>query len=110
MSRAIESRPTFIPQMSDIKETGQLEQDADVIIFQVWPHRIDKECDPTEYHFYVGKNRSRETNSWSVKCKFVPSRQMLVYDKPQFSPAVMNVFDDPIGSGQTDDDLDGNFN
>lgn len=104
MSRAIEGRVPFIPQMSDIKETGQLEQDADVIVFQVWPHRIDKEQDPTEYHFYVGKNRSREINQWSVKCKFVPARQMLVYEKPKPIDDKPKLSDFPSDFGGVDAD------
>ena len=83
MSRSIEGRHKFMPVMSDLKESGQLEQDADVIVFQVWPHRIDSKEDPHEYIFYIGKNRSRPINEPSVKCRFLPSRQMLVYEKTQ---------------------------
>ncbi len=39
MNRAIEGRTEFIPQLNDLKETGQLEQDADVIVFLCWPHK-----------------------------------------------------------------------
>lgn len=79
MSRAIESRSEFVPVMSDLKESGQFEQDADVIIFLVWPHKIDSEKPPNEYLVFIGKTRNRETNKPVVKCKFEPGRQRLVH-------------------------------
>lgn len=80
MSRAIESRKKFEPYMSDIKETGQFEQDADVVLFCVWPHRIDSSKDPHEFKLYVAKNRNRPINSPVITCNIVPSRQMLTVD------------------------------
>ena len=77
LNREIERRGEFLPTMADIKGTGQFEQDADVILFLCWPHRLDSSRDPSEYVFFVGKNRNRAINSSTVTCKFLPSRQML---------------------------------
>lgn len=82
LNRSIEARNKFVPQMSDLKDTGQLEQDADVILFLVWPHRIDQKQPPNEYQFFVGKNRNRPINQVAVKCRFHPSRQMFMPEKP----------------------------
>lgn len=82
LSRSIESRPKFVPVMGDIKDTGQLEQDADVILFLCWPHRLDSKNHPDEYLFFVAKNRNRAINQPVVKCVFKPSRQMLVSEQP----------------------------
>jgi replicative DNA helicase len=75
MGRAIEKRDKFIPVMSDTKESGQFEQDADVIVFSVWPYRLKPENPMDEYQFHVMKNRNREIVSPFVLCKFDPSRQ-----------------------------------
>jgi KaiC/GvpD/RAD55 family RecA-like ATPase len=81
LNREIEKRNNFIPKSSDIKETGQLEQDADVIIFGVWPHRIDSSKPAKEYQFYISKNRNRAINKGLVECEFQPARQKLVEQK-----------------------------
>jgi KaiC/GvpD/RAD55 family RecA-like ATPase len=86
LSRAIETRQKFVPTTSDLKDTGQLEQDADVIVFLVWPHRIDPKNSPDEYLFFVSKNRNRAINAPSLRCTFKPSRQMLVSDKSHGRP------------------------
>lgn len=109
MSRDIEKRPQFIPVMSDLKESGQLEQDADVIVFMVWPFKIDPSKDRDEYLMFVAKNRNRPINETCVKCKFIPQRQQLVYVRPSLP--------DGIEFGQTASptasdmfsELDGNF-
>ena len=75
LSRDIESRDTFLPQMSDLKDSGQLEQDADVVMFIVWPWKLDNRQHPDDYCFFIGKNRNREISKPAIKCKFNPARQ-----------------------------------
>lgn len=82
LSRAVEGRESCCPQMRDIKESGQLEQDADVILFGVWPHRLDHTRNPKEYQFFVAKNRNRGIMQGAFQCQFIPSRQMMIEDKP----------------------------
>lgn len=102
LSREIEKRTQFKPVMSDIKETGQLEQDADVILFSVWPHRIDSSKPPEEFQFFVGKNRNRRINQPAVTCRFKPSRQMILpqaaKDMKNYQPAFDNFNNSPADS------------
>jgi archaellum biogenesis ATPase FlaH len=77
IGRDIEKRKKFIPVMSDLKESGQLEQDADVIMFLVWPWRLDSKQTPDQYQIYVAKNRNRGVGAPVVLCRFDPIRQMV---------------------------------
>lgn len=81
LNRAVESRDKFIPRMGDLRDSGQIEQDADVILFLCWPHRLDSARDSHEFFVFVGKNRSRPINQPAVACRFDPSRQMIQLEK-----------------------------
>lgn len=59
LSRAVESRQDKRPLLSDLRETGQIEQDADIIMFMYRDDYYDKETehrDVTEIH--VAKHRN----------------------------------------------------
>jgi len=82
LNRDIENRKgPFIPVLADIKDSGQLEQDADVVIFMVWPWKLDQHKPKEEYQFFVAKNRNRETVRHLVQCRFVAGRQMVIPDR-----------------------------
>ena len=83
MSRAIEGRDSFVPKTSDLKESGQLEQDADVILFLVWPWKLDANQPKFEYHIYAAKNRNREVVNHVVSCEFDPARQRIRAARPE---------------------------
>jgi len=84
LSRGILGREKFIPRMDDLKDSGQLEQDADVIIFLVWPHRLNPARDPKEFEIWVGKNRNRAIVRPAVDCEFNPERQMILMKNTPF--------------------------
>jgi len=47
LSRAVEQRPSHIPQLADLRESGSIEQDADVVVFI---HREDMRCSVEEWN------------------------------------------------------------
>lgn len=77
LNRAVDGRDKAIPRMGDLRDSGQLEQDADVIIFLSWPHRIDSTRPEHEYQMFIAKNRSRAILAPAIQCRFYPNRQML---------------------------------
>jgi hypothetical protein len=85
MSRAIEGRDSFVPKTSDLRESGQLEQDADVLLFLVWPWKLDSEKPKEEYVVFVAKNRNREIVDVVVQCRFDPARQKITGAGPDTS-------------------------
>jgi hypothetical protein len=88
----VEKRPNgFRPVLSDIKDSGQFGQDADVIMFLCWPHQLNRKHDANAYQFFISKNRNRGINKPVVECHFMPSRQSFrdqePSDRPNYDPA-----------------------
>jgi replicative DNA helicase len=94
LNSEVEKRPKgFRPILSDIKDSGQFGQDADVIMFLCWPHRLNPKNDANEYQFFIAKNRNRGVNSPMVTCKFMPSRQMFREQDPRDHKNYEHAFD-----------------
>jgi len=58
LSRAVEQRPGNIPQLSDLRESGAIEQDADVVMMMYREDYYEEDSDrPGVTDIYIRKNR-----------------------------------------------------
>ncbi|MCY4111469.1 MAG: DnaB-like helicase C-terminal domain-containing protein, partial [Chloroflexi bacterium] len=59
LSRAVEQRPNPTPRLSDLRESGSIEQDADVVVFLHEPERDDEVIGkPVDLRLTIAKQRS----------------------------------------------------
>ena len=61
LSRSVESRNPPIPQLADLRESGSIEQDADVVAFIYRPQYYDDNADPNITEIHVKKHRNGPT-------------------------------------------------
>ncbi|NGX31637.1 MAG: Replicative DNA helicase [Chlamydiae bacterium] len=66
LSRRVEERTGHRPQMSDLRESGSIEQDADVVIFMLRPDYYDPNDRPGLTEIIVGKNRHGRTGNTEI--------------------------------------------
>ena len=74
LSRAVEARQSkdFRPQLSDLRESGALEQDSDLILFVYRPERYGLQSEDGERvaEIIIGKQRNGPVDT--VKVTFIP--------------------------------------
>lgn len=77
LSRALEVRANHRPQLSDLRDSGSLEQDADMVIFLYRDEYYNKDTeDAGIIEFIVAKNRNGETGT--IKAKWQGKYQKVV--------------------------------
>lgn len=67
LSRALELRTVKIPQLSDLRESGSIEQDSDVVLFLHRPHVYDQREPETNAVVIVAKQRSGPTGAAALE-------------------------------------------
>jgi replicative DNA helicase len=89
LSRAVESRTGNRPQLSDLRESGAIEQDADVVVF------LFRE----EYYNPTEENRNRaeaivakQRNGPTGTCELVFLKEWTRFDNPEFQRATQEAY------------------
>ena len=78
LDRSIKSRDNPQPQLADLRDSGGVENDADVALFPFWPFKFDDTYgDPSEYRIYCRKNRNRGIREHVIKLRILPDRQRI---------------------------------
>ena len=78
LNRGIEGRDNPSPQLADLRDSGGLENDADVALFPFWPWKFDSDYENRdEYRVYVRKNRNRGIGNAVVEMRINAARQRL---------------------------------
>jgi replicative DNA helicase len=75
LNREVEKRDGHDPRMSDLRESGAIEQDADLILMLQWPYKIDPGVDKSTYKIYCVKRRNGPIRTPVVFTAFDPERQ-----------------------------------
>jgi replicative DNA helicase len=73
LSRSVESRNPPIPQLADLRESGSIEQDADIVTFIYRPFYYDDRADPNVTELHIKKHRNGPTDN--LKIYFDPNKQ-----------------------------------
>lgn len=66
LSRDVEKRDSKIPQLGDLRESGQIEQDAAVVLMLYRPHYYKDDADPERAEIWVRKNRDGPANRYTI--------------------------------------------
>jgi replicative DNA helicase len=67
LNRDVEKRQSKRPMLSDLRESGAIEQDANVVLFLHRPDMYDADDRPGETEVIVGKNRNGDTGIVSLR-------------------------------------------
>lgn len=98
LNRNAEERQDGKPKVSDLRESGSLEQDADIVFLIHRPEAVDENNRPGEADLIIGKHRGGPTGkvpltSMLAFSKFVPGQGMISRETEMLSDGQSGAFE-----------------
>lgn len=84
LNRATEHRGDGAPVLSDLRDSGELEQDADVVMMLHRPDMNKPEVEAKDEEVKIMCKKNRMGSLWQATCHFVAGQQWLSDESPTF--------------------------